>query len=166
MISSAPRGWAVPAFWLKIWFQSVPWFWRFSKITTFSTNQKPDEIILNSDHCFYTVGYTNYNLIQIDFNWICQEILASFFYSEDLIIVPFSVLGLIYHFLFSKFPPKFKRTGSAYILVYFFILFICVCFLLLFLYNSVIPSFTEPVFVSSKTISYKETHHFYQNLFF
>jgi hypothetical protein len=27
-----------------------------------------DEIILNSDHCFYTVGYTNYNLIQIDFN--------------------------------------------------------------------------------------------------
>jgi hypothetical protein len=41
MISSAPGGWAVPAFWLKIWFQSVPWFWRFSKITTFSTNQKP-----------------------------------------------------------------------------------------------------------------------------
>jgi hypothetical protein len=31
------------------------------------------------------------------------------------------------------------------------------------LYNSVIPSFTEPVFVSSKTISYKETHHFNQN---
>jgi hypothetical protein len=41
MISSAPGRWAVPAFWLKIWFQSVPWFWRFSKITTFSTNQKP-----------------------------------------------------------------------------------------------------------------------------
>jgi hypothetical protein len=33
----------------------------------------------------------------------------------------------------------------------------------LFLYNSVITSFTEPVFVSSKTISYKETHHFYQH---
>jgi hypothetical protein len=31
------------------------------------------------------------------------------------------------------------------------------------LYSSVIPSFTEPVFVSSKTISYKEMHHFYQN---
>ena len=45
----------------------------------------------------------------------------------------------------------------------FFILFICACFLLLFLYNSVIPSFTEPVFVSNQTISYKETHHFYQN---
>jgi S-DNA-T family DNA segregation ATPase FtsK/SpoIIIE len=28
------------------------------------------------------------------------------------------------------------------------------------------PSFTEPVFVSSKTISYKETHHFYQNKIF
>ena len=55
-----------------------------------------------------------------------------------------------------KFPPKFKRTGSAYILVSFFI-YLC------FLYNSVIPSFTEPVFVSSKTIRYKETLHFYQN---
>ena len=67
---------------------------------------------------------------------------------------------LEFYFLFIKFPPKFKRTGSAYILVYFFILFICVfcCFctillshplqsLFLFLYNSVIPSFTEPVFV-------------------
>jgi hypothetical protein len=30
-------------------------------------------------------------------------------------------------------------------------------------YNSVIPSFTEPVFVSNKTIGYKDTHHFYQN---
>ena len=69
-----------------------------------------------------------------------------------------------FYFLFIKFPPKFKRTGSAYILVsFFFILFICACFLLLLLYNSVIPSFTEPIFVSSKTISYKETHHFYQN---
>ena len=50
--------------------------------------------------------------------------------------------------LFIKFPPKFKRTGSAYILVYFFLFY-------LFSYNSVFPSFTEPVLVSSKTISYK-----------
>ena len=68
------------------------------------------------------------------------------------------VVWLEFYFLFIKFPLKFK-TGSAYILVSFiFILFICV-----FLYNSVIPSFTEPVFVSSKTISYKEAHHFYQS---
>ena len=53
--------------------------------------------------------------------------------------------------LFIKFPPKFKRTGSAYILVYFFLFYL----FLLFLYNSVFPSFTEPVLVSSKTISYK-----------
>ena len=72
-----------------------------------------------------------------------------------------SMVWLEFYFLFIKFPLKFKRTGSAYILFYFFILFICV--FLLFLYNSVIPFFTEPVFVSSKTISYKETHHFYQN---
>jgi hypothetical protein len=32
-----------------------------------------DEIILNSDHCFYTVGYTNYNLIH--FVQFCYPIL-------------------------------------------------------------------------------------------
>ena len=63
---------------------------------------------------------------------------------------------LKFYFLFIKFPPKFTRTGSAYIFTF---LFVCG----FSLYNSVIPSSTEPVFVSNKTIGYKETHHFYQN---
>jgi hypothetical protein len=40
-------------------------------------------------------------------------------------------------------PPKFKRTGSAYILFFSIIHFVCDIFF--FWYNSVIPSFTEPV---------------------
>jgi hypothetical protein len=39
------------------------------------------------------------------------------------------MVWLEFYFLFIKFPPKFKRTGSAYILVSFFLfyLFFCVC---------------------------------------
>jgi hypothetical protein len=78
-----------------------------------------DEIILNSDYCFYPVGYTNYNmlclLIQIDFNWICREILANFFYSENLIIMPFSVLGLIYHCMLCSCPGAHEHRGQMLI---------------------------------------------------
>ena len=67
---------------------------------------------------------------------------------------------LEFYFLFIKFPPKFK--SSAYILFYFFILFICVCFCCCFCAILLSHPY-QSVFVSSKTISYKETHHFYQN---
>jgi hypothetical protein len=38
------------------------------------------------------------------------------------------MVWLEFYFLFIKFPPKFKRTGSAYILVSFFLFYLFVRF--------------------------------------
>ena len=69
------------------------------------------------------------------------------------------VVWLEFYFCLLKCPPKFKRTGSAYI---FFSIIHFVCDIFFFLVQFCYPIVYRTCFVSSKTISYKETHHFYQ----